>query len=158
MAFAMQRRMRMLPKRILCPIDFSDGSRAALKAAAELAQVCSAEITLLNVFPRPAVGGDALSEVVTESALSQLGADARSRLASWKAEAEALGAKNVAVAAASGSPWEVIVKTAEKDRIQAIVMSTHGRTGFQRAFLGSVAEKVVRHAPCGVYVVRPQPD
>lgn len=148
----------MLPKRILCPIDFSEGSRAALRAAAELAQVCSAEITLLHVFPRPSVGSDALSEVVMEEALSHLGTEARGRLASWKAEAEALGAKNVAVAAASGSPWEVIVKTAEKDRTHAIVMSTHGRTGFERAFLGSVAEKVVRHAPCGVFVVRPQQD
>lgn len=146
----------MLPQRILCPIDFSDGSRAALKAAVELAKLSSAEITLLNVFPRPTVGNDALSEVVMDEALSSLGADTRARLASWKTDAEALGAKSVETAAASGSPWEAIVKTAEKQKTNTIVMSTHGRKGFQRAFLGSVAEKVVRHAPCSVYVVRPE--
>jgi len=145
----------MLPQRILCPIDFSDASRAAMKMAGELSKVGHAEIMLLHVFARPSVGADALSEVLLEEATARLAGDALRRLEQWKRDAEALGAKIGKIFAFPGTPWEVIVKTAENESIQAIVMSTHGRKGFQRAFLGSVAEKVVRYAPCSVFVVRP---
>jgi len=56
----------------------------------------------------------------------------------------------------SGAAWDQIVAVARKDPdIELIVIGTHGRTGVQRALIGSVAERVVRHAPCLVMVVRP---
>jgi len=146
----------MLPQRILCPIDFSDGSRSALRAAVDLAKVSSGEITLLHTFPPPRVGNDAMSEIVRGEALAELEAQTQRALAEWRDEALALGAKKVETVALAGTPSEQIVKLAEKEEAQVIVMGTHGRTGIERALLGSVTEKVVRHAPCGVFVVRPQ--
>jgi universal stress protein A len=61
------------------------------------------------------------------------------------------------VEVASGDAAEAIVQVAREHGIDLIVMSTHGRTGLAHVFLGSVAEKVVRHAPCPVLVTRVQP-
>ena len=56
---------------------------------------------------------------------------------------------------ATGTPWNETVAIAKRDpSIDLIVMGTHGRTGLKHALLGSVAEKVVRHAPCPVLVAR----
>jgi nucleotide-binding universal stress UspA family protein len=60
--------------------------------------------------------------------------------ASWRAQA--------------GVPFEEIVRIAEEERMDMIVMGTHGRTGLNRALLGSVAERVIRLAPCPVLTVR----
>ncbi len=140
--------------RFLCPVDFSEGSRAALRAAVELAQPASAEINLLHVFASPKVIGDTLAEVATPDAVARLEQEAHRGLAQLKQEAVALGAKKVETGAVAGTPWDEIVKAAEKRKIDVIVMGTHGRTGIKRALVGSVAENVVRHAPCSVFVIR----
>ncbi len=144
----------MLPQRILCPIDFSDGSRAALRAAVDLAKLTAGELTLMHSFRPPRVGNDAMSELLTRQAIDDIAADVREELADWREEAQALGATKVDTLAIAGSPSEEIVRIAAKAGVDAIVMGTHSRTGFARAVLGSVAEKVVRHAPCSVYVIR----
>jgi hypothetical protein len=56
----------------------------------------------------------------------------------------------------TGHPGKLIIKTADKRRIDLIIMSPHGRTGFKRALLGSTTEFVVRHADCPVLTVRVQ--
>ena len=148
----------MSTERILCPIDFSDYSRATLRAAVELAAPSSAEITLIHVFPSPKVGADAMAEIVTEEALASFIRDTKEKLAKMQQEAIGLGAKRVEILAVPGIPWDQIVKAAQERKIDAIVMGTHGRTGLQRALVGSVAEKVVRHAPCSVFVTRSRPS
>ena len=87
--------------------------------------------------------------------LAELFAAEDAELAALKAEAHKLGVTEVKALFADGTPWEQIVKLAETDpTIGVIVMGTHGRTGIQRALGGSVAERVVRHAPCTVTIVR----
>ncbi len=150
----MQPKVGMLPKRILCPVDFSDGSRAAMRDAVELSKLRSAAITLLYVFRPPVTAVNATSEMLIGEAVGPPEPDAAHELETWKEDALALGARQVDTAAVAGVPWDQIVKQAEKDHAQLIVMGTHGRTGLHRALVGSVAEKVVRHATCSVLVVR----
>ena len=56
----------------------------------------------------------------------------------------------------SGAPWKEIVETAKERAMDLIILATHGHTGLKHTLLGSVAERVVRHAPCPVLVVREQ--
>ena len=53
-----------------------------------------------------------------------------------------------------GDPYEQLMKVAQQRRVDLIVTSTHGRTGLEHLVIGSVAEKIIRHAPCPVFVVR----
>ena len=138
--------------KILCPTDFSDGSRQALRLAIDRLGPDS-HLVLLHVWEPPYVyGPDAglPGAVVVETK-----ALAEAELARWKGEAEQLGARGVSTVLAGGAPWHEIVEVARRDpSIDLIVMGTHGRTGLSHVLLGSVAEKVVRHASCPVLVAR----
>ena len=140
--------------KILCPIDFSAGSREALKSAAALAVESSAPLVLVHVWePSPwAIGGEAF---LSPEVIQEMVDSAEAELARSKDQARALGAKEVAVKFLTGVAWDQIVSAARDDSaIDVIVMGTHGRTGLKHALLGSVTERVVRHAPCPVLVVR----
>ena len=144
--------------RILCPVDFSAGSRAALAAAAELARERNAVLVLLHVLEpvQCCIDGDML---LAPSAIQDLADAEQGELESWKLDAKRLGAKEVATKFVTGVAWDRIVAAAREDTaIDLIVMGTHGRTGLKHALLGSVAEKTVRHAPCAVMVVRARED
>lgn len=140
--------------KIMCPVDFSPGSREALVAAAELARDANAALVLAHVWEPSqwAIGGEfqLAPQVIQEMVDSE-----EAELAKWKAHAKELGVKEVATRFLTGAPWDQIVSAARDDRaIDLIVMGTHGRTGLKHVLLGSVAEKTVRHAPCPVLVVR----
>ena len=141
----------MQSQRILCPVDFSDCSGEALRAAADLAKQSGGALTLLHVYSAAsfADAGPAFTE-----ALDQLKASAERALAGWRRDAELRGAQKVDTYAILGVPWEEIVALARSRESDLIVVGTHGRTGLKHALVGSVAEKVVRHAPCSVLVVR----
>jgi nucleotide-binding universal stress UspA family protein len=138
--------------RILCPIDFSPGADEALRLAAGLARDANASLVLLHVqeLPTWAFAGHLAPEVI-----AQLVEVEETELAKWKRRAAELGAREVATRYLTGAAWDQIVAAARDDReIDLVVMGTRGRTGLSRALLGSVAERVVRHAPCPVMVVR----
>ena len=140
--------------KILCPIDFSPGSREALVSAAELARQSNAMLALVYVSElsswQAITGFQLVPDVVQQMADSE-----EVELEKWKAHAKELGVEKVVTHLRSGAPWDQIVTVARDDReIDLIVMGTHGRTGLKHALLGSVAEKTVRHAPCPVLVVR----
>jgi nucleotide-binding universal stress UspA family protein len=145
-------------RKIMCPVDFSPGSRAALTRACELARESGAALVLAHVWePSPwTLGG----EVGVAPAVIQDMVDAEeAELAKWRIQAKDLGAKEIASKFLTGAAWDQIVRAAEADPdIDLVVMGTHGRTGLRHALLGSVAEKVVRHAPCAVLVVRARPE
>lgn len=126
-----------------------------MRAAIELAAPAGAPVTLLHVWQFPAY---AFADVPLPGSLSQEIADQAARqLAAWKREAAGLGQVEVSSALLEGVPWDRIVDALRADPAYDLtVMGTHGRTGIRRALLGSVAEKVVRHAPCPVLVVRPR--
>ncbi len=138
-------------RRICCPVDFSEASRAALREAAELARRFGAELVLLHVV-EPA--GPAGSELAFAPPRARRGdAAGVSPLAEWEAEAVKVVGPRVESLELSGSPAEEIVRFAAEGGCDAVVLGTHGRTGFRRLVLGSVAAQVVRDAPCPVVVV-----
>jgi universal stress protein A len=139
--------------KILCPIDFSAGSREALRVATELARGSDGELVLLHAWQAPYVYGPDTAYPAEYFVESKRHAELD--LASWRTEAEKLGARRVVTSLVTGAPWHEVVETAKQDHtFDLIVMGTHGRTGLKHVLLGSVAEKVVRHAPCPVLVTR----
>ncbi len=141
-------------QKILCPIDFSECSKSAMRTAVQLARESGAPLTLLHVwhFPAYAFAPDAPIPV---NLIQELAADAECSLVEWGRDAKALGAERVSTLLVEGVPWDRIVDTLGRDpSYDLAVMGTHGRTGLKHVLLGSVAEKVVRHAPCPVLVVR----
>jgi len=146
-------------KKILCAVDFSDSSREALRAAAELARTSQATLVLVHVWQAPLWATD-YGMHLPNDALLKVQATEESKLASWRSEAQQLGAPEVVSKLLRGIPWDEIVGTARDDRaIDLIILGMHGRTDLRSALIGSVAERVVRHAPCTVMVMgRREPD
>ena len=124
-------------RQVLLATDFSASSDAALGVARDYARQFGARLHVLHVV-RP--GG----EPAVPAPLSELAQDLGSNL-------------SVRTAVESGSPASEIVRYAERHGVDLIVVGTHGRTGVTRALLGSVAERVVRTAPCPVLAVPREP-
>jgi nucleotide-binding universal stress UspA family protein len=144
----------MAPPHFLVPIDFSTNAEQALDYAIRLARTLDARLTVLHVIqPVPMAGVDMgvarpeayLREV--EEAVQRNMEEALGRVA-----AAGLTAERVVL---YGVPFQEIVEAAKARQADLIVMGTHGHTGLMYVLLGSVAEKVVRLAPCSVLVVRP---
>lgn len=122
-------------RNILVATDFSPCSDQAVRAALSLAQHFGAQLYLLHVVHRAAE---------REAALERLAAFV---------EAHAEGVPFTA-AVAAGRPAPEIVSHAEREHVNLIVVGTHGRTGLAHVVMGSVAEAVVRTAPCQVLTIR----
>jgi nucleotide-binding universal stress UspA family protein len=138
-------------KHILVPIDFSACSKKALQYAWPLAKEHEAALTLLYVVP-PAYGtGEygGIDYAQLEAAMRESGERELAKLA----VDEARGVATDPIVRV-GSPRREIIETARSLPADLIVISTHGRTGLKHVFLGSVAEYIVQHAPCPVFVVR----
>jgi len=143
-------------KRILVPTDFSDSSRSATRYACGLAEQFDAELHLLHVLETHAVStpqfglGFDLPTFVRESRKAAETALMSGVAPDWEV------AHRVVRTVVEGSPFVEIVRYAQEKAIDLIVLSTHGRSGLVQALMGSVAEKVVRKAPCPVLTVRPE--
>jgi nucleotide-binding universal stress UspA family protein len=144
-------------RRILCPTDFSDGSRHALDYARVIAQWCGATITLFHARAVPPViaypTGVPLmpSELNTRDDRSEILA-AMSQFAATEAGRDV----RVEFQIAEGHAVAEILAAAATAGSDLIVMGTHGRSGFDRFVLGSVTEKVLRKATCPVLTVPPR--
>ena len=132
-------------KKILAPTDFSDISAAGVRYACQLAKDMGAEIIIFNV--------DVLDESnrVDKREIEQH----KKRLADFVAEKvpDAGAALKMRQLVDAGQPFGAIVDCAEKEGVDLIVMSSHGRTGLSRMLIGSVTDKILRGAPCPVLVV-----
>lgn len=139
--------------KIACPVDFSACSREALRIAAELARDWSAPLVVVHVWEPPRWS---IREVMIAPEVIQDMVEAEeAELESWTATAKQFGAREVGTRLLSGVAWDAVLALLKDDpAIDLVVMGTHGRTGLKHVLLGSVAEKVVRHAPCPVLVVR----
>jgi nucleotide-binding universal stress UspA family protein len=138
-------------RHILVPHDFSDGAEYALAYAFVLSEKFDARVTVVHAYEVPTSGyPDAF---ITRSEFSA--AIERNNAASLaEVKARALKAKvNVETSLRRGVPWVTITEAANELKTDLIVMGTHGRRGVARMLLGSVAEKVVRTAPCPVLTV-----
>jgi nucleotide-binding universal stress UspA family protein len=140
-------------QRILAPTDFSEYSTQAIQSARELAQTFGATLILLHVLaPLPYPIEDLPPSALGVTLLEDLERQAASDLAQVLAgETEIKMVRRTAM----GIPDRKIIEVAETEKVDLIVMATHGRTGFNHLFMGSVAERVVRTAPCPVLTIRP---
>jgi nucleotide-binding universal stress UspA family protein len=138
-------------KRILVATDFSAPSRKAVRYAASFAKQFGAEILLLHVVepippPPPAVG-----LILPESLDVDMREEAATHLAKWRERLSGIRVKaNVRV----GAPYHEIITAAEETNTDLIIIATHGHSRLAQMFIGSTAERVVRHATCPVLVVR----
>jgi universal stress protein A len=144
-------------QRILCPIDFSDCSRAALSAAFELKQRQALTLDVLHAYSAvdtgqpdlvvsATIGPDVLCELL---AAEQAEAMVREFLRSFGREL----ARDLNVFVVQQEPLHAILSHVAQFRHDLIVMGTHGRAAVAQLHHGSVAESVIRRAPCRVLVV-----
>ena len=146
-------------KSILVTTDFSESGDHAVLHAFRMAADHSAEVVLCHVVEPIVVAnplylqyypGDLLSPEVRQRAE----ADAHVALAALVPKDGPLTNVKHRTLVAHGSPAEEIIRVAEQQHIDLIVIATHGHTGLKHLFMGSVAERVIRHAHCPVLVVR----
>jgi len=143
-------------RKIVCPVDFSEQSEHALAQAAELAAQSGADLLLLTVVqPMPAVfpGENALMTQLHPVPLT-FKDEAAAQLASMRDKFCGAVLERTTSSVAIGVPFVEIVRFAREHEADLIVMGSHGRTGLEHLMIGSVAERVVRKAPCSVLVVR----
>ncbi len=139
--------------RILCAVDFSEESRLAMEAAADLARRYESHLTLVHVHEPPM----AVKPAALLAPPTLFEGDAREKeeeLELWRTEAERLAGSPVRSLLLYGHAAVEIVRSVEEDRADLVVIGTRGLTGLKRMVLGSVAERVVLVAPCPVFVMR----
>ena len=145
------------------PYDFSAHSREALRMATDLAQRFESEIHLVHVIQPPslayaAYGGPGTPAPAPPFDTLELQRIAESALRDVAVEIEHDGSRvHMHVIESPGIP-DAIHEVAAKVGADLIVMGTHGRTGLAHVFLGSVAERTLRRAPCAVLTVQAPPD
>lgn len=145
---------------ILVATDFSPASEAALAWARDLAQQYAARLSLLHVVTDPRATGVLTSEVYVPASpetQERLVREARERLEQVLPPNER-GRFGGMIEARIGDVAETILETALEQKVDLIVMGTHGRHGLAHLLLGSVAERVLRDAPCPVLTARAQPQ
>jgi nucleotide-binding universal stress UspA family protein len=133
---------------ILIPTDFSDNSRLALDWAAALREKFPARLTLLHVLETIVNYGTELSFLPVDVDTGR----EQSAHAHLKEQAATLGG-SVQTVCLRDTPWRGICEWAAAHAVDLIVMPTHGHSGLKHLWLGSVAERVVRKAPCPVLTI-----
>ena len=140
-------------RKILCPIDFSDSARSALRRASTLAKECGAELVALHVVEpivEPVEYG--FTSMPSRTLDDKVKVHVRARLD--ELVGEIVGDRH---------PWSIVVQAGRADEticeragqdFDLIVLATRGLTGIKHLLLGSVAERVIRRAPCPVFVVK----
>ncbi|WP_294346822.1 universal stress protein [Prosthecochloris sp.] len=138
-------------RRILCPVDFSDASRKAVRYAHEFAKGMGASLVLLNVVePRPMAVDMSLSYVPLEEDLEKAAKEDLEEIIRTEREQGVEVQADVQI----GTPSETILEKAEELDVNLIIVGSHGKTGLSRILMGSVAESVVRKAKCPVLIVK----
>lgn len=141
------------PRKILVPLDFSTVSEAALPWAVFLAEHYRAELLLIHVtekFPLDYL----LGRELTDSTVKLLMTQAEAGLQRMAVRLGKSNGWNPCAVVRTGSPPEEICLAAKALGVDLIVLTTHGYTGLKHVWLGSTAERVVRHACCPVLTVR----
>jgi nucleotide-binding universal stress UspA family protein len=141
-------------EKILVPVDFSPDSSESIRAAVDVAMRYGAALTIVHVHEPLGYTLPDGYVLYTPQQLSELLDELNELLASVKRDAESAGARHVSTAQLQGIAAHEIVEFAKADGYDLIVMGTHGRTGIRHVLLGSVAERVLRKAPCPVLSVK----
>jgi nucleotide-binding universal stress UspA family protein len=141
-------------KKILVPVDFSAHSATLVKVAAELSAQYRAPMSLVHVHQPMNLGMPDGFMSYMPVQLNELLSALQAQLDQVKKDARAAGAYDVDTRLLQGSVAGEIVELAKAEGYDLIVIGTHGHTGLKHALLGSVAERVVRLAPCPVLSLR----
>lgn len=135
-------------RRILCPVDLSEATRAALPPAVAIAKAYEAELFFVHVLDFP------YETVALERYYLEIEDEANRRLTELIHGLDSDGL-SVHAAVLRGTPYDKVVEFAGQQSVDLIVAATHGRGGIDRLVVGSVAERIVRLAPCPVLTVPP---
>lgn len=141
-------------QKILVPIDFSEHADHAIRLAADLARRYKATLTLAHVYQPVQYVMPEGYVFFTQEQVDRLLHSFRDRLAAAKQRALELGVAHVETRLLEGVAALEVLELARAEGFDLIVMGTHGRTGLAHVVLGSVAERVLRAAPCPVLTVR----
>lgn len=145
-----------VPQHLLVPTDFSPYAEDALDYAIALARALRARVILLHVISAMYWATGEMPGALSASVMDELERGAQQSLEQAFQRVRAAGLDGE-VMVLHGSPFEGIVSAAHDQGVDLIVMGSHGRTGLPHLLLGSVAERVVRLAPCPVLVTRTTP-
>lgn len=151
MAEAQSPRLLTKAERVLVALDESDFSQTALEQAIQLGKLCGSKIYVLNVidlYPGTMSVAADLEEELSKAAWKIV------HEAQEKVQGEGLECETLVHM--GGQPHEFIVREARDNDVDVIVLGTHGRSGLRKVLMGSVAERVIGHAPCPV-LVTPKP-
>ena len=140
-------------KKILAPTDMSELSEAGVRYALDLARGVGAEVTVYHVLST-----DELMQQDLAGPLSHILEKYEQALQKFLDEhfSGILPLVKIRTKVEIGAPDDNIVREADKEGMDMVVLSTHGRTGLSHILVGSVTERVVRHAPCPVLSIRPK--
>ncbi len=145
--------------RVLAPTDFSPHSQEALRHACGLAEHFRAELHVVHVLSEivPTGPDPLLMPVMSPQYYAE---DEQRALEALKTQLKPEWGRPASVthAVCWGAPAEAIVDYAAENQADLIVIATHGRTGLKHVLLGSVAERIVREAPCPVLTIRSKPQ
>src|SRR5262245_52215944 len=147
----------MIVQHVLVPIDFSATADRALEYAIALAQQLQARLTLLHVLEMTPVTMEEMTAGVAATYLEAQETEAQQLLQASLERVQRAGLQGD-ILLVQGTPTPTIVDMAGEQGVDLIVMGTHGRTGLAHLFMGSVAEHVIRQAPCPVLVMRKTMD
>lgn len=143
-----------LVNRILIPTDFSPFARRALDYAVDLAARYDATLVVLHVQPIPVTYVPEAGFIAPPANDEALRVELEKSLAMVAAQAKEMGVTKLETLLGMGEAGNEIAQVATDQHCDLIVMATHGRGGLKRLVLGSVADKVIRHASCPVLMVR----
>jgi len=141
-------------KKILFASDFSEGSSTALPYAVDMAKKYGSKLYLVHIiYDISKTGGWYVPHVSIDEIYKDMEKSAKTELEKCFID-EMRGFKDIEHVVLKGIPYEEITRYAGDNKIDLIVLGTHGRKGIDRMLFGSTAEQVVRNAPCPVLSVR----
>jgi nucleotide-binding universal stress UspA family protein len=141
-------------KSILFPTDFSEGSAQALTYAVDMAKKYGAKLYIVHViYDIAKASGWYVPHVSVDQMYKDIEIGAKKELERFGVE-ELSGIKDIERTVITGVPHEEIVNFANKNKVDIVIIATHGRKGIDRLLFGSTAAQVVRFAPCPVLTVR----
>ncbi len=148
-------------ERILVPIDFSEMTEAVIEHACYLGRQLGSRLTLMHVVHVPPLAeastwlDPVISPSIEQDIRKQMKEKSTSRMTEIAESCKAEGVETDTVIKI-GIPFDEIIKAIGDRDIDLVVMGTHGRTGLSHIIIGSVAERVVRRAPCSVFCINPK--
>jgi universal stress protein A len=145
------------PRKILVPTDFSEDSELSFQMALSIAVTYQSRIFLLHVISSTVQQNlldYSLDQSIVDRVLNESIVISNEKLQKAIGKNQRNGDIKVISNVRKGQPYEEILKEASDRKIDLIVIASHGKTGFQKYFIGSVTEKVMKEAKCQVLLIR----